>query len=200
MLRLLLSESYMRNTLRGFISIRIVEHDLQIFDCTLHEQDGKRWIGLPGRVQLDRENKAILDDTGKPKYVSVLKFASRLASDAFQAAVLGGTGSGSAGGMIDARRLARALGGDVAGRNKVSAPGPGHSKGDRSLSILIKADAPDGFVVKSFGGDSWQDCRDLVRKALGIGEWRAFGYSEQQAAEKGSEASADEQSRAEHLA
>ena len=79
---------FVRNTLRGFVSIRIVEHDLQIYDLTLHEKDGKRWIGLPGKVQLDRDNRAILDDAGKPKYVNVIKFASRLASDAFQSAVL----------------------------------------------------------------------------------------------------------------
>jgi hypothetical protein len=74
--------------LRAFVSIRIVENDLQIFDCTVHERDGKRWIGLPGKVQLDRDNKPIIDATGKLQYSAVLKFASRLAYDQFQTAVL----------------------------------------------------------------------------------------------------------------
>ena len=79
---------YRRNTLQAFFSIRLVELDLQIFDLTLHESNGTRWIGLPARPQLDRENKAITNVAGKVQYAAVLKFASRLASDQFQTAVL----------------------------------------------------------------------------------------------------------------
>jgi hypothetical protein len=35
----------------------------------------------------------------------------------------------------DVRAMARALGGEVAGRDTVVAPGPGHSRRDRSLSV-----------------------------------------------------------------
>ena len=54
---------------------------------------------------------------------------------------------------LDPRAVARALGGSVSGRNVV-APGPGHSRTDRSLSIKIDPAAPDGFIVHSFAGDS----------------------------------------------
>ena len=68
---------------------------------------------------------------------------------------------------LDPRAVARALGGSVSGRNVV-APGPGHSRADRSLSIKIEPTAPEGFVVHSFAGDSPLECRDYVRAALGL--------------------------------
>ena len=49
----------------------------------------------------------------------------------------------------------------------VVAPGPGHSRRDRSLSVAINA-GPDGFIVYSFSGDDWQTCRDYVREKLGL--------------------------------
>jgi putative DNA primase/helicase len=69
---------------------------------------------------------------------------------------------------LDPRAVARALGGSVSGRNVV-APGPGHSRADRSLSIKIEPAAPDGFIVHSFAGDPPLGCRDYVRAALGLG-------------------------------
>jgi|SRR5579884_610008 hypothetical protein len=62
---------------------------------------------------------------------------------------------------MDLRAIARALDGDVCGR-QVLAPGPGHSKKDRSLSIRLNPSAPGGFVVFSHAGDDWRDCRDHV--------------------------------------
>lgn len=63
--------------------------------------------------------------------------------------------------------VARALGGEVQGGN-ITCPGPGHSKTDRSLSILIDPKAPDGFRVYSFAGDDWKLCRDHVMARLGL--------------------------------
>jgi hypothetical protein len=68
--------------------------------------------------------------------------------------------------MLDPRAVARALGGDIAGRNAVVAPGPGHSRRDRSLSIKLDPNAPEGFVVHSFADDDPIQCRDYVRSAL----------------------------------
>jgi len=45
---------------------------------------------------------------------------------------------------------ARALGGTASSRDTVLCRGPGHSAGDRSLSVTFDADAPDGFLVNSF--------------------------------------------------
>jgi putative DNA primase/helicase len=74
--------------------------------------------------------------------------------------------------MIDVRGLARALGGEVVGRDTVLCPGPGHGPGDRSLTVRLKPHAPDGFVVHSFAGDEWRECRDFVRARLGLPQWR----------------------------
>src|SRR6202049_5069924 len=72
---------------------------------------------------------------------------------------------------LDARAVAAQLGGNVAGRDAVLAPGPGHSRADRSLSIKIDPGARDGFVLHSFAGDSVAACRDHVRARLGIDRW-----------------------------
>ena len=69
--------------------------------------------------------------------------------------------------MFDLRAAARTLGGDIVGR-QVLAPGPGHGPKDRSLSVTLSATAPDGFLAFSHAGDDWRDCRDHVRRLLGI--------------------------------
>jgi putative DNA primase/helicase len=66
--------------------------------------------------------------------------------------------------MIDLRQAAGALGGDIAGRDQVLCPGPGHSPRDRSLAVRFVA---DGFVVHSHADDDWQTCRDHVSARLG---------------------------------
>jgi putative DNA primase/helicase len=72
--------------------------------------------------------------------------------------------------IADLRALARALGGEVSGR-QVLAPGPGHRPQDRSLSIRLEPDARDGFVVYSFAGDDPLACKDYVRERLGLPKW-----------------------------
>ena len=69
-------------------------------------------------------------------------------------------------------KIAELLGGEVRG-DHVHAPGPGHSAGDRSLSVLLDASAPDGFVVNSFAGDDAHRCRDYVRDRLGLPPFEA---------------------------
>ena len=68
--------------------------------------------------------------------------------------------------MMDLRTLAHVLGGEVAGRNSVLAPGPGHSPRDRSLHVSLDPTAPDGFLVKSFASDDGLVCKDHVRRSL----------------------------------
>src|SRR4051794_22297944 len=65
---------------------------------------------------------------------------------------------------LDLRTIARAVGGDVVGR-QVLAPGPNHSRKDRSLSIWATA---DGVCVHSHAGDDWRACRDYVARQLGL--------------------------------
>ena len=62
---------------------------------------------------------------------------------------------------------AKLLGGEASGL-QVRAPGPGHSTSDRSMSVRFDPRAPDGFVVTSFAGDGWQQCRDHVATRLDL--------------------------------
>jgi putative DNA primase/helicase len=70
---------------------------------------------------------------------------------------------------MNLQTIARALGGEVCGR-QVLAPGPGHSRQDRSLSIRLDPRAPGGFRVHSFSGDNWRTCRDHVRDRVGLAQ------------------------------
>jgi hypothetical protein len=67
--------------------------------------------------------------------------------------------------QLNPASLAHALGG-VAHGDKISAPGPGHSADDRSMTVWIK---PDGeFTVHSHAGDDPIVCRDHVRQKAGL--------------------------------
>lgn len=76
---------------------------------------------------------------------------------------------------------AKALGGDIAGRNSIVCPGPGHSRRDRSLSVTFSA---DDFTVYSHSGDDWKACKDHVRQRLGLGDFTSAGNSARVSAEK----------------
>jgi hypothetical protein len=77
--------------------------------------------------------------------------------------------------ISDIRAIARALGGEVSG-SQVICPGPRHGPRDRSLAIKISASSPDGFLVHSFAADDWRECRNYVRKRLGL----RHGFKDQQ--------------------
>jgi AAA domain len=71
--------------------------------------------------------------------------------------------------------IARALGGEVNG-GEVRCPGPGHSAIDRSLSIKLDSNAPDGFLVHSFSpADDPIVCRDYVREKVGLPAFKPNG-------------------------
>jgi putative DNA primase/helicase len=72
--------------------------------------------------------------------------------------------------LPDIQTVARVMGGKVF-RGKALVPGPGHSPRDGSLSISLSVTDPDGFIVHSFAGDDWRECRDYVCDKLGIPRW-----------------------------
>ena len=72
---------------------------------------------------------------------------------------------------VNLRDLARALGGEVSGR-QVLAPGPGHSPRDRSLAVRLSRSAPDGLLVFSHCADDWRLCREHVGERLGLARRR----------------------------
>jgi AAA domain len=78
------------------------------------------------------------------------------------------------GGIRDLQSLSRVLGGEVSG-GQVLAPGPGHSRTDRSMSVKLDATAPDGLLVHSFAGDDPIKCRDYVRERAGLPAFKSNG-------------------------
>jgi putative DNA primase/helicase len=72
---------------------------------------------------------------------------------------------------MDLLTLRAALGGEISAR-QLLCPGPNHSPLDRSLSVKLDPGAPDGFICFSHAGDSWQDCKDYVRRRLGLPAWQ----------------------------
>jgi len=80
--------------------------------------------------------------------------------------------------LLDLRLIARALGGEISGR-QILAPGPGHSPQDRSLSIRIEPGAPAGFKSLQANGSSpakeKTNARRLrSRRTVVRSDWRAM--------------------------
>jgi hypothetical protein len=51
---------------------------LQISDCAVFQRpDGGRWIGFPAELMRDSEGQPLLDDKGRKKYKTSLRWATR---------------------------------------------------------------------------------------------------------------------------
>jgi hypothetical protein len=47
------------NTLQGFVDLELEPSGLALRDCTYHKHaDGREWVGLPGKPQIDRDGAA----------------------------------------------------------------------------------------------------------------------------------------------
>lgn len=42
-------KQYSKNTLQGFLSVRLTETGLEIKDIALHQENGNRWLQLPAK-------------------------------------------------------------------------------------------------------------------------------------------------------
>jgi hypothetical protein len=72
----------------GFGTVLIPEIRLRIIDVAVFESHGKRWCGLPGRPQLDKDGAVRRDERGKAQYTPVIQFLDRDTSDAFSERVI----------------------------------------------------------------------------------------------------------------
>jgi hypothetical protein len=73
------------NTLFGFADIIVPELHLRIREATVHESNGKRWIGLPAKPQITREGTVRRGDRGKVAYSPMIEFTDRATREAFSA-------------------------------------------------------------------------------------------------------------------
>jgi hypothetical protein len=77
------------NTLYGFVDVALPDLHLVIKEATVHEsKEGKRWVGLPARPQLNKDGCIICDDRGKKLYIPTIQFDDRATYHAFSARVL----------------------------------------------------------------------------------------------------------------
>jgi hypothetical protein len=82
--------SMMRHTLQGFCTLELEPSGLALHGCTVHRMpDGREWIGLPAKPQLDRDGQhRKVPATGKPLYVPVVEIEAKEARERFQTAAL----------------------------------------------------------------------------------------------------------------
>jgi DNA-binding cell septation regulator SpoVG len=73
-----------RGALRGFCDLAL-DSGMVVHDCTVMENNGRRWVNLPGKPQLDRDKNLVRGESGKIIYVPVLSIADRVRRDAFNA-------------------------------------------------------------------------------------------------------------------
>ena len=69
-----------KGSLVGYADIYVVKWDWEIYGCTLHQKDGKRWVNLPQKEYQDKQ-------TGEKKYSFINRFRNKNNLEAFQKAV-----------------------------------------------------------------------------------------------------------------
>ena len=70
---------FVKNTLQGFLDLKLPAIGLSISGCTLHQKNESRWVGLPGRQY---------EENGEKKWAVILDFASKEAKNSFQKAAI----------------------------------------------------------------------------------------------------------------
>jgi len=77
------------NTLRGFFSLCLPPWDIAVPEFSLHQNGDRRWVGMPGRAQIDANGQHRIDpQTGKRAYTPVLVIRDREKRERFQRAAL----------------------------------------------------------------------------------------------------------------
>ena len=78
-----------KNSLQGFCVLTLSPSGIVLRDCALHERDGKRWISLPSKPQIDSEGRQRKDaTTGKALWTPVVEIAGKVERERFQRAAL----------------------------------------------------------------------------------------------------------------
>lgn len=69
-----------KNTLKGFLTVRLPGIGLEIRDICLHEKNGKKWLQLPSKPHQKQD--------GSQSWSFILTFFDQQKGDQFQAAAL----------------------------------------------------------------------------------------------------------------
>jgi hypothetical protein len=78
-----------KNSLQGFVNFKLLRSGLILRECSIHQKNGRRWIGLPGKPQVTSDGCVRKDPaTGKTVYLPVVEIRGRAERERFQAAAL----------------------------------------------------------------------------------------------------------------
>lgn len=64
-----------KGSLLGFADLFVPKMGLEIYGCTLHQKDGRRWVNFPSRE--------FTNDQGEKKYMSIVRFREKTHMNAF---------------------------------------------------------------------------------------------------------------------
>jgi len=70
---------YEKNTLQAFCDLEIIELHLVIKGCTVHQKNGRAWIGFPGRPY---------KEDGETKWANILEFSDDEIKEDFRRAAV----------------------------------------------------------------------------------------------------------------
>jgi hypothetical protein len=70
-----------RNTLKGFLTL---PSGLTLRECSLHEKDRRRWVGLPSPIQIAAKGgRYRTDPVGKRPYIAIAEIPDKTARERF---------------------------------------------------------------------------------------------------------------------
>lgn len=64
-----------KGTLLGYADLFVPKMGIEIFGCSLHQKDGRRWINLPSREYTDNK--------GEKKFFSIIRFPNKAHMEEF---------------------------------------------------------------------------------------------------------------------
>lgn len=79
MIKIVSYREHQKNTLQGFVTVRMPNIGLEIRDITVHRKENSQWIGLPARPY---------EKDGKTNYAYIVHFYDKSTKERFQGEVL----------------------------------------------------------------------------------------------------------------
>jgi hypothetical protein len=77
-----------RNSLRGFVTLKLSPSGIVLRDCSLDEKDGRRWVGLPAMPLLDAEGRHRIGEDSKRLYTPAVEIIGKSERERFQRTAL----------------------------------------------------------------------------------------------------------------
>lgn len=76
-----------KNTLRGFATVKLPS-GMIFAEVSVHISNGRPWASPPSRPMIDRDGRAMRDESGKVRYQPVISFANKETRNRWSDAVI----------------------------------------------------------------------------------------------------------------